>query len=426
MAAGSGVDDRYALDPWTLRFRAPAVEREYATHHLREVLPSVRVAFAVAVIVIQTKLPVELRLWPELGPALLQQRIIVAPLYLLAVLALTWWKPFQRHYQVATALSFFGFLVVGILPFFHLWPLDYAQHWTLTWVQLLVFSGFLFGLDFRAAMPVMGGTLLLFLGTQRYLDAPPEVATNSASIFGVVFASCAVACYQLDRRARLAFTYQQSLVAEKERSERVLLNILPTSIARRLQDQTDPIADAFPDASVLFADIVGFTRLTAATSPSELVRQLDLLFGEFDRLVEVHGLEKIKTVGDAYMVAGSIPEADAGHVQAMAKLAMEMLAAARRFSVAEGVDLQLRIGLHTGPVVAGVIGKKRFLYDIWGDTVNVAARLESQGIAGRVQVSDEVRNRLGAEWPIDDRGIIEIRGRGPMHTWLLRSEPAEA
>ena len=388
MTAASGLHRRYTLDPWSLRFRDPSVERDYAQHHLREVLPSVRVAFVVAIVVMQTKLPVELRLWPDLGGALVRHRLLIAPLYLLAVLALTWWRPFQRHYQTATALSFFGFLVVGILPLFHLWPLAYAQQWSLTWVQLLVFSGFLFGLDFRAAIPVMAGTLLLFLGTQRFLNTPPEIATNSTSIFGVVLASCAVACYQLDRRARLAYTYQQSLVAEKERSERVLLNILPRSIARRLQDQTDPIADAFPDASVLFADIVGFTRLTAATTPSELVRRLDLLFGEFDHLVEVHGLEKIKTVGDAYMVAGSVPEADAGHVQAMAKLAMEMLAVARRFSVDEGIDLQLRIGLHTGPVVAGVIGKKRFLYDLWGDTVNVAARMESQGIAGRVQVSD--------------------------------------
>jgi class 3 adenylate cyclase len=417
---GSSPDPRFALSRLSLRFLDPAVERDYARQHVAAVLPSVRLAFLVGLVVIPTKLPTELALWPERGGELVRQRLLVAPLYLLGILGLTWWEPFRRRYQLGMSLAFVGFLLVGILPLFSIWPLEYARHWSLTWVQLLVFSAFLFGLDFRSALPVLGATLALFAGTQRAFDTPAEWATNSSSIFGVVLVACAVACYQLDRRARMAFAWQQSLLSEKERSETILLNILPTSIARRLQEDSGTIADAFADASVLFADIVGFSRMTAESTPGHMVRQLDRLFGTFDQLVEEHGLEKIKTVGDAYMVAGSVPVPSADHVDAMARLGLAMLDAARRFSEEEGVDLQLRVGLHAGPVVAGVIGRKRFLYDIWGDTVNVAARMESQGVAGRVQVSDAVHARLGPGWALDDRGVIELRGRGPMRTWLLQ------
>jgi adenylate cyclase len=203
-------------------------------------------------------------------------------------------------------------------------------------------------------------------------------------------------------------------------NQRLLLNVLPAPIAEKLKKQTGIIAERFDDVSVLFADLVGFTPLSARLAPVDLLELLNQVFSEFDKLAGQRGLEKIKTIGDAYMVAGGLPEPHADHLAAMADLALEMQESMRPFNGAHGA-LSLRIGIHAGSVIAGVIGIRKFIYDVWGDTVNTASRLESQGVPGRVQVAESVAERLHDRYELEPRGVVELKGRGAMKTYLLKA-----
>ena len=221
-----------------------------------------------------------------------------------------------------------------------------------------------------------------------------------------------------------AYLLLQFFVREREReharSEQLLLNVLPAPVAIRLKRNEGVIADRFDEATVLFADIVDFTPTSAALSADKVVGLLNAIFSDFDDLVEKRGLEKIKTIGDAYMVAGGIPTPRPDHARAIAELALEMRGAASTHW--EG--LQVRIGIETGPVVAGVIGRRKFIYDLWGDTVNTASRMESQGVPGQIQVTERVVAELGGEYLFDPRGPIEIKGKGSMSVWILRGHTA--
>jgi class 3 adenylate cyclase/HAMP domain-containing protein len=211
----------------------------------------------------------------------------------------------------------------------------------------------------------------------------------------------------------------RELRAQKQRSEELLLNVLPAPIADRLKSGENLIVDRFDNVSVLFADIVGFTTLSTKTTPEQLVTMLNGLFSRFDALAERHGLEKIKTIGDAYMVVAGVPEPRADHALALARMALDMLAAVRDYAAEIGMDLAIRVGAHSGEVVAGVIGQKKFIYDLWGDTVNTASRMESHGVAGRVHVSGAMYEPLRGEFTLEGRGEIDIKGKGPMTTYLL-------
>ncbi|MBT9583920.1 response regulator [bacterium] len=201
-------------------------------------------------------------------------------------------------------------------------------------------------------------------------------------------------------------------------NRRLLLNVLPAPIAERLRKQEGIIAERFEDVSVLFTDIVGFTPLSARLEPRQLLELLNRVFSGFDELADQHGLEKIKTIGDAYMVAGGLPEPHPDHVAAMATLGLEMHKIVAEVGQEFG-GLSLRVGLHVGSVIAGVIGIRKFIYDVWGDTVNTASRLESHGAPGRVHVSDIVYQRLQGRFTFEARGSIELKGRGPMDTYFL-------
>jgi adenylate cyclase len=212
---------------------------------------------------------------------------------------------------------------------------------------------------------------------------------------------------------------RRMLQAEQERSEALLLNVLPAPIAARLKQGEGVIADRFPEVTVLFADLVDFTASSDRSSPERVVQVLAGLFTDFDRLAADHGLEKIKTIGDAYMVVGGLPEPRPDHAQAVAEMALAMREEAGRHLDPAGRPLQVRIGIDSGPVVAGVIGTAKFSYDLWGDTVNMASRMESTGVPGCIQVTERAWRRLRAAYRFERRGPVQVKGKGEVVTWFL-------
>lgn len=206
---------------------------------------------------------------------------------------------------------------------------------------------------------------------------------------------------------------------ERERSERLLKNMLPESIAERMK-AGETIADLH-EASVLFADISGFTALARDLSAEKIVDLLDRTFRRFDDIAQSHEMEKIKTIGDCYMAAAGIPEPRADHVDRAVMMGLDLLRSMNDIREQTGLDIDVRIGVHAGPLVAGVIGARKYSYDVWGDTVNVASRMESHGVVGRLQVSDTVKERLGERFSVEDRGLIQIRNRGEIRAWLVNA-----
>lgn len=274
-------------------------------------------------------------------------------------------------------------------------------------------------LGIPAALLFLFGALLI-----QYLGAPPPYEIDGtwlaliqlANLLGAFFLVWSFA-YFYQSGAELA---EKALFEARQRSEQLLHNILPPSIVERLRGKPGVVADAFDDASILFADLVGFTPLAAQRTPEELVRLLDEIVVAFDELVEERGLEKVKTIGDAYMVAAGVPTRRPDHAEAMADLALAMRTRFSTIARESDSPLAMRIGIHSGPVVAGVIGKSKFAYDLWGDTVNTAARMESHGEPDKVHVSEATVRALGNGWDLEERGTVEIKGKGAMRTYWLR------
>jgi adenylate cyclase len=213
---------------------------------------------------------------------------------------------------------------------------------------------------------------------------------------------------------------REAMEAEYERSERLLTNILPATIAERLKDPSRTvIADKYDDASILFADIAGYTKRASDTTPSDLVRFLDRLYTDLDALVDRHGLEKVKTSGDSYMVVSGVPQPRPDHIEALACLALDMADAVADLRDPHGREVPLRIGLAAGPVVAGVVGARKFFYDVWGDAVNVASRMETTDVEGKIQVPQNVYERLNDAFVLEQRGEVDVKGKGVMTTWYL-------
>lgn len=217
---------------------------------------------------------------------------------------------------------------------------------------------------------------------------------------------------------------EKALLLEQKKTERLLVNILPEQIASRLKQESAIIAESFNNVTVLFADIVGFTQMASCLNPIELVEILNKIFSQFDRLTEKHGLEKIKTIGDAYMVVGGLPVPREDHAQAIAQMALDMQRSIAEFNAKHNKTLSIRIGIHSGPVVAGVIGIKKFIYDLWGDTVNTASRMESHGLAGTIHVSEATYELLKSEFLFEKRGAIQVKGKGEMGTYFLKGKKA--
>jgi adenylate cyclase len=277
------------------------------------------------------------------------------------------------------------------------------------------------GLIAAAAAAALGLIIALEILVPRDtgLLSPGDMLANFiACIVGTGLILLAIVFYAVREAARA----QAAAEREYERSEALLANMLPPSVASRLKSATGSIiADKHNEASVLFADMAGSTARASETEPVQLVQFLNQIFTAFDQLVEHHGLEKIKTSGDGYVVVSGAPIARQDHAEALADLALDMRTAAENIRAWDGSPVPIRIGVASGPVVGGVLGTRKFFYDVWGDAVNVAARMETTGEPGKIQVAPELAARLRGSFVLEERGLIDVRGKGPMRTFFLVS-----
>jgi len=260
-------------------------------------------------------------------------------------------------------------------------------------------------------------------GAEDYLPKPPALTLLRARV------TTALEKKRLRDLDRLRFAQLQAekelVELEKEKSEKLLLNILPGAIAGRLKSGEKTIANGHATVSVMFADLCGFTALSRKTNPAKLVEMLNGIFTAFDLIVEKHGVEKIKTIGDCYMMVGGLPTHRDDHAQVVADAALEMVQALDQLNQVNGTDLKMRVGIHTGPVVAGVIGKIKFTYDLWGDTVNVASRMESSGLPGMVHLSEQTQEALRGKFMLEERGFVECKGLGQVKTFFLKGRECQ-
>ncbi|MDX1661992.1 MAG: adenylate/guanylate cyclase domain-containing protein, partial [Gemmatimonadota bacterium] len=280
---------------------------------------------------------------------------------------------------------------------------------------------------FRHHWPVALGYSALYVGSYfvaaTWAGIGPEVMLTAVFFLGSTLLLGIVAGWSIERYARQEFAGRRALEAERARSERLLRNVLPDPVAERLKSEPGPIADALPQVAVLFADIVDFSGISERLSPADLVEWLNRVFTAFDRIAARAGVEKIKTIGDAYMAVAGVPTPVDDPCGRMMRVAAEMLDEADRRTGEGEPPLRLRIGMACGPVVAGVIGETKFAYDLWGDPVTLASRMQSHGVPDRIQVTAAVVEALDGRWRFEPRGEIEVKGRGTMETWLA-GEPS--
>jgi class 3 adenylate cyclase len=352
---------------------------------------------------------------------------IVAPPWT-ALIVLTFLPRFQASMQQLMGMGVFlcGVSVTAILLVSSEDELGNQLYWAGT---ILVFIGGYVFLNLRfwtATIANLGVLIVFVVGMAGLGDAFAAGASTKrflAQDFMLAVASFmgAVSCYRLEYSARRNFLLRAALLREQEKSEALLLNILPAEIAGRLKAGEGTIADSHEEVSVLFADVVGFTPLAEGMPPCDVVDLLNAVFSHFDALAEKHGVEKIKTVGDSYMAAAGVPRARPDHAVALARLALEMREFVDRFEFF-GHRLQMRIGINSGPLVAGVIGQKRFAYDLWGDAVNTASRMESHGQPGVIQITRRTYELIGAGFVCERRGTIPVKGKGQVEVWFLVHE----
>lgn len=404
------------IHPLTLRFRSKTMEAEYWTREL----PGMRQRTAVAVIIVVVLFSMFAVLDPWIIPEAVRQagaiRILIVGLCALVV-GLTRTRLFERAHQwIILGFSLLG--VLGILAIMGVsgetGRLLYYVGLILAIVWIMLFSYLRFLRALAASLYVIAGyeILALYIRPQPL----PVVVSSTFFLFGALV-MCASAGYAIERASRVNF-YQSLLIErERQRSEALLLNILPREVSEILKTRAGTIAQRYEQASILFADIVGFTSLSARMGADEMVEFLNRCFSHFDSLVEKYDLEKIRTIGDNYMVVAGVPRPCADHARSLAFMALDMRAYAA--SLDGPVKLQLRIGINSGPVVAGVIGRKKFQYDVWGDAVNTASRMESHGVPGQIQIARATYELIKDEFICEPRGLIPLKNMGAMETWLL-------
>jgi class 3 adenylate cyclase len=329
-------------------------------------------------------------------------------------LGLFLFMPFVAQWSIgnfitASGVSLWGLLApVGAILFC---GVRESIAWFAAYIFLTALSGFF---DYYLADSVMSATKSVSIRTSVFFFVLNFIAVSTIVYLLLRFSTLEKekAALRLDEAHRL-------LQAEQERSEKLLLNILPGSIAERLKNSSQTIADGFADVTVMFADIVNFTRVAEGLTPQQVFAMLNRIFSSFDELAEKYGMEKIKTIGDAYMVAGGLNGDSAEYSDAIADMALDMRDLLHRDFNVNQMHLEVRIGIGTGPVVAGVVGKKKFIYDLWGDTVNIASRITSEGVPGMIQVDEVTYRRLSGRYDFHDPQTIYLKGKGNMVVYRL-------
>lgn len=422
--AGGPVNliDDLGIHRLTLRF-ARSIEAEYAAERFERSVGQVRAGLLLAGLLIVAVLGILTAVDPDVDsywrkPSL---RLLAEWSVVPAVLG-AWLLIRLRRSPGSMRLG----TVIAIAWFFAVVAKDaavgnagYAQLSLMLVLALVFFTCIISNLDFVYCVPLA----VLAVAVESALamsQSQPFSVTQGMMYLTAGTAIALLGGYATELHARREFMLRRQVAAERERAEHLLLNVLPEPIARRLEAGAGTIADRFDQCSVLFGDVVGFTELASHLGPEDTVSFLSRVFTAFDELADLHGLEKIKTIGDAYMVVGGVPTAKADHATAIAEMALDMLDAVARVNQEDGLDLMIRIGIASGPVVAGVIGSRKFAYDLWGDTVNTASRMESHGIPGTIQVTEPVYRRLREGYEFQQRGEIEIKGKGSMTTYFLK------
>jgi class 3 adenylate cyclase len=411
--------ERGALHRLTLRFLDEDLEYRFQHEEgggasgFRITTLAATVLWAVAALIIPaaTTIP-RLTAWTSAG--------LMAVASFIAFYSSRWASTLNRQHLVISILTAGNGLVIIALG---VAAGDFRRGYMVGGIMLL----YLFGFVARTRMVYALMRTLVIAGGFAYValtyEGPGSLLLDTFYL-GAVSVGSILGLRRLERDRRQVY-HQQLVIAEqgtalqqeKDETERLLLNILPATVSRRLRRGESPIADNFSSVSVLFADIVGFTTLAAQMPADEVIDFLSEIFVCYDRLVDERQLEKIKTIGDAYMVAGGLPDPLEGHAARVVDLGLEMLKVVADVSTIPGVTL--RVGIHSGPAAGGVIGRRRFAYDVWGDTVNVASRLEEHGVPGRVHISDTTALLVAERFELEPRGTIELRGHGPMATYLV-------
>jgi class 3 adenylate cyclase len=406
--------DRLNLHPATLAFRDPEVERAYLDHHAAATRGDYRHVVALSGI-----LWILFGIWdwvvlPDHRETLWKMRYAVTPAHVLAyAFSYAPFHVFRRHWQeVSVALNLVGGLGVVAMQIAVPEVTPYA-YFGVCVINLVAHT--LGRIRFFAASLSCLAIVAAYVVVVAIQGADTRHMVNSLTWLVLANAIGMFSSYTVETYRRRDFAQSRALEREKQKSELLLLNILPEPIAERLKNDAGSIAEGFEHVSVLFADIVGFTQLTQRMPPRQLVALLNDVFSEFDEAAERLGLEKIKTIGDAYMVVGGLPTPRADHAHAIADMALEMNAIVGRHG------LEMRIGINSGPVVAGVIGKRKYIYDLWGDTVNVASRMEALGVAGGIQVTTATRALLEDAYLLEERGTVDVKGKGAMPVHLLKA-----
>ncbi|MBI2306632.1 MAG: adenylate/guanylate cyclase domain-containing protein [Rhodocyclales bacterium] len=334
-------------------------------------------------------------------------------------LALFLFMPFVAQWSIgnfitASGVSLWGLLApIGAILFC---GVRESIAWFAAYVFMTALSGFF---DYYLADSIAASTHTVPIRTSVFFFVLNFIAVSS-----IVYLLLRFSTLEKEKAARRLDEAHRLLQIEQERSERLLLNILPGPIAERLKNSSQTIADGFADVTVMFADIVNFTRVAEGLTPQQVFAMLNRIFSSFDELAEKYGLEKIKTIGDAYMVAGGLNSGPVEYTEAIADMALAMRDLLHRDSNVNQMHLEVRIGIGTGPVVAGVVGKKKFIYDLWGDTVNIASRLTSEGVPGMIQVDETTYRRLQNRYDFHEPQTIYLKGKGNMVTYRLSRRSA--
>lgn len=409
---------------WTLAFADPAREAEFMEAYSREVRRFYRIAMVAITLLWAASVGLDLAAAPgQRTPFLVIRFGLVMPVLLAGIAVAFAPRSFYRRWWQVMAVAVFAVVLAGTVGLLAVSTPEVFRY-TIAGFLLAMLIGA--GVDLARTIYVLIVGTVLAIAMAIALIASPHTSAADVAVnvlwVGVALIGAVMVSGRAEIARRFRFVQGGLLAQERARTEALLMNLLPAPIASRLKDGPKVIADGLDEVTLLFADLKGFTGLAKELTPEQLVERLDRVFTAFDALAQRHGLEKIKTMGDAYMAVAGAPFARADHAVIAARMALAMIATLRELEP----TLALRVGLATGPVVAGVIGRTKQSYDLWGETVNLASRMESHGVPGRIQISRATRELLAADPAItvESRGLIELKGLGPTETYLIAPDDA--